>query len=88
MADWYFVIPPETISSIGEFPGTNHNFFTVQEIVLEFHLGDEVGGFVVVFEKLAQGSGTGFLGAFALAGELHGTDGSFAPAPCQIKIGN
>ena len=53
--------------------------FTVKEIVLEFLLGDLIGGFGIELGEHADRAGVGLLSAFPLAIELKGLDRSVIP---------
>jgi len=50
------------------------NVFPMKEIVLEFLLGDQVGGFAIELGKHANGAGIGLLSPFSFAIELKGLD--------------
>ena len=50
------------------------NIFPVQEVVLEFGLGDHVWGFVVELGEQTDFAARGFLSPFAFATELEGGD--------------
>ena len=51
----------------------------VEEIVLEFLLGDQIGGFAVELAEHANGAGVGLLSPFSFAVELKGLDRSVIP---------
>ena len=51
----------------------------MEEILLEFLLGDEIGGFVVEFGEHAHSTGVGLLGALAFAVQLQGLDQVLIP---------
>ena len=53
--------------------------FAVKEIVLEFLLGDLIGGFAIELGEHADRAGVGLLSAFPLAIELKGLDRSVIP---------
>ena len=55
------------------------NVLPVEEIVLEFLLSDQIGGFAVELGKHADRAGVGLLSAFPLAIELKGLDRSVIP---------
>jgi len=44
--------------------------FAVEEVVLEFLLGDKIGGFAIELRKHAHRAGVGLLRAFSFAVEL------------------
>ena len=48
--------------------------FAVEEVVLEFLLGDQVGGFAIELGEHSNGTGVGLLGPFPLAIELKSLD--------------
>jgi hypothetical protein len=50
------------------------NVLSTEEIVLEFLLGDQVGGFVIELGEHADGAGVGLLSPFPLAIELKSLD--------------
>jgi hypothetical protein len=47
---------------------------SVEEIVLEFLLGDQIGGFAIELGEHTDGAGIGLLGSFPFAVELKGLD--------------
>ena len=51
----------------------------VEEIVLEFLLGDQIGGFAIELGEHANGAGVGLLSPFPLAIELKSLDRSVIP---------
>jgi hypothetical protein len=55
------------------------NILAVEEIVLEFLLGDQVGGFVVELAEHANGAGVGLLSPFPFAIELKSLDRTVIP---------
>ena len=55
------------------------NVLPVEEIVLEFLLGDQIGGFAVELAEHANGAGVGLLSPFSFAIELKGLDRSVIP---------
>ena len=55
------------------------NVLAVEEIVLEFLLGDQIGGFPIELGEHADRAGVGLLSAFSFAVELKGLDGSVIP---------
>jgi hypothetical protein len=55
------------------------NVFPVEEIVLEFLLGDQIGGFAVELAEHANGAGVGLLSPFSFTIELKGLDRSVIP---------
>ncbi len=55
------------------------NVLPVEEIVLEFLLSDQIGGFAVELGKHANGAGIGLLSPFSFAIELKGLDRSVIP---------
>jgi hypothetical protein len=55
------------------------NVLSVEEIVLEFLLRDQVGGFAVELAEHANGAGVGLLSPFSFAVELKGLDRSVIP---------
>jgi len=55
------------------------NVLSVEEIVLEFLLGDQIGGFVVELAEHANGAGVGLLSPFSFAIELKSLDRSVIP---------
>ena len=55
------------------------NVFPVEEIVLEFLLSDQIGGFAVELGEHANGAGVGLLSPFSFAIELKGLDRSVIP---------
>ncbi len=55
------------------------NVFPLEEIVLEFLLGDQIGGFGIELGEHADRAGVGLLSAFPLAIELKGLDRSVIP---------
>ena len=66
-----------------ESNGTGHprpagDIGAVEEILPQFLIGDQIGGLVIVFSQLADGSGVGFLCARREAAKLHVLDHSFA----------
>ncbi len=52
---------------------------SAEKIVLEFLLGDQIGGFAIELGEHADGAGIGLLGAFSFAIELKGLDRSVIP---------
>ena len=46
------------------------NVFPLEEIVLEFLLGDHIGGFAIELGQHADGAGVGLLGSFPFAVEF------------------
>ena len=46
----------------------------MEEIVLEFLFGDQVGGFAIELDEHANGAGVGLLSPFSLAVELKSLD--------------
>ena len=48
--------------------------FPLEEIVLKFLFGDQIGGFAVELGEHADGAGVGLLSAFPFAVELKGLD--------------
>jgi hypothetical protein len=55
------------------------NVFALEEIVLEFLLGDEIRGFAIELGEHADGAGIGLLSPFSFAIELKGLDRSVIP---------
>ena len=55
------------------------NVLAVEEIVLEFLLGDQVGGFAIELGEHANGAGVGLLSPFPFAIELKSLDRSVIP---------
>jgi len=55
------------------------NVFPLEEIVLEFLLGDQIGGFAIELGQHANGAGVGLLSPFPFAVELKGLDRSVIP---------
>jgi hypothetical protein len=55
------------------------NVLSVEEIVLEFLLRDQVGGFAVELAEHANGAGVGLLSPLSFAVELKGLDCSVIP---------
>jgi len=55
------------------------NVFALEEIVLEFLLGDEIGGFAIELGEHADGAGVGLLSPFPFAVELKSLDRSVIP---------
>jgi len=55
------------------------NVLPVEEIVLEFLLADQVGGFVVELAEHANGAGVSLLSPFSFAVKLKGLDRSVIP---------
>ena len=55
------------------------NVFALEEIVLEFLLGDEIGGFAIELGEHADGVGVGLLSSFPFAVELKSLDRSVIP---------
>jgi hypothetical protein len=55
------------------------NVLSVEEIVLEFLLGDQIGGFAIELGEHANGAGVGLLSAFSFAIELKGLNRSVIP---------
>jgi hypothetical protein len=55
------------------------NVLPVEEIVLEFLLGDQIGGFAAELAEHANGAGVGLLSPFTFAIELKGLDRSVIP---------
>jgi hypothetical protein len=55
------------------------NVLPVEEIVLEFLLGDQIGSFAAELAEHANGSGIGLLSPFSFAIELKGLDRSVIP---------
>jgi hypothetical protein len=55
------------------------NVLPVEEIVLEFLLSDQIGGFAVELAEHANGAGVGLLSPFSFAIELKGLDRSVIP---------
>jgi len=55
------------------------NVLSVEEIVLEFLLRDQVGGFAVELTEHANGAGVGLLSPFSFSIELKGLDRSVIP---------
>ena len=53
--------------------------FSLQEIFLEFLLGDQIGGFAIELRKHAHRAGVGLLGAFPFSIELQGVDHTLIP---------
>jgi hypothetical protein len=53
--------------------------FPLEEIVLEFLLGDQIGGFAVELAEHAHGAGVGLLSPFSFTIELKGLDRSVIP---------
>jgi hypothetical protein len=53
--------------------------FAVEEVVLEFLLGDQVGGFAIELGEHANGAGVGLLSPFPFAIELKSLDRSVIP---------
>ncbi len=53
--------------------------FPVEEVVLEFLLSDQIGGFTVELAEHANGAGVGLLSPFSFAVELKGLDRSVIP---------
>ena len=53
--------------------------FAVEEVVLEFLLGDQVGGFAIELGEHANGAGVSLLSPFSFAVELKGLDRSVIP---------
>jgi hypothetical protein len=66
--------------------------FAVEEVVLEFLLGDQVGGFAIELGEHANGAGVGLLSPFPFAIELKSLDRSVIPlclhdtSPFSIKM--
>jgi hypothetical protein len=66
--------------------------FAVEEVVLEFLLGDQVGGFAIELGEHANGAGVGLLSPFPFAIELKSLDRSVIPlclhdtSPFSIRI--
>ena len=55
------------------------NIFTLQEILLEFLLRNQIGGFVTELSKHTHRAGVGLLGAFPLSIELQDIDHTLIP---------
>ncbi len=55
------------------------NVFSVEKIVLEFLLGDQIGGFAIELGQHADGAGVGLLSSFPFAVELKSLDRSVIP---------
>jgi hypothetical protein len=55
------------------------NVFPLEKIVLEFLLGDQIGGFAIELGEHADGAGVGLLGSFPLAVELKSLNRSVIP---------
>ena len=55
------------------------NVFSVEKIVLEFLLGDQIGGFAIELGEHADGAGVGLLGSFPFAVELKSLNRSVIP---------
>ena len=55
------------------------NVLAVKEIVLEFLLGDQIGGFTIELGQHADGAGVGLLSSFPFAVELKSLDRSVIP---------
>lgn len=53
--------------------------FAVEKVLLQFVLGDEVGGFTVELHQQAHLAGIGVLGALRQSGKLQGLHRSFVP---------
>ena len=71
------VFEEEAYAAIGDAHGIGGpviNVFAVEEVVLEFLLGDQIGGFVVELAEHANGAGVGLLSSFPLAIELKSLD--------------
>jgi len=76
------VLVEETYSAIADAHGIGGpmiDVLAVEEIILEFLLGDQVGGFTIELAEHANGTGVGLLSAFSFAVELKGLDGSVIP---------
>ena len=71
------VFEEEAYAAIGDTHGIGRpviNVLAMEEVVLEFLLGDQVGGFVVELAEHANGAGVGLLSSFPLAIELKSLD--------------
>ena len=55
------------------------NVFPVEEVFLEFLLGDQVGGFAIELGEHADRAGVGLLSPLSFAVELKGLDRSVIP---------
>ena len=55
------------------------NVFALEKIVLEFLLGDQIGGFAIELGEHADGAGVGLLSSFPFAVELKSLDRSVIP---------
>jgi hypothetical protein len=76
------VFVEEAYAAIGDAHGIGGpviNVLAVEEVVLEFLLGDQIGGFAVELGEHANGAGVGLLSSFPLAIELKGLDRSVIP---------
>lgn len=71
------VFEEEAYAAIGDAHGIGRpviNVLAVKEVVLEFLLGDQIGGFVVELAEHANGAGVGLLSSFPFAIELKSLD--------------
>ena len=68
-----------TIADAHGIGGPVIHVLSVEEVVLEFLLGDQVRGFGVELAEHAGGAGIGLLSSFSSAVELKGLDGSVIP---------
>lgn len=76
------VFEEEAYAAIADAHGIGRpviNVLPVEEIVLEFLLGDQIGGFSVELAEHADGARVGLLSPFPLAVELKGLDRSVIP---------
>ncbi len=72
----------ETYAAIADAHGIGRpviDVFSVEEVVLEFLLGDQVGGFAIELSEHANGAGVGLLSPFPFAIELKSLDRSIIP---------
>ncbi len=61
------------------FGGPFTDIFAVEEVVLEFPFGDEVGSFAIEVDEHAQGAGVSLLSSFSFSVELKVLDHSLIP---------
>ena len=76
------VFEEEANSAIADAHGVGGpviDVFPVEEVVLEFLLSDQIGGFAVELGEHANGAGVGLLSAFSFAIELKSLDRSVIP---------
>lgn len=81
-----------TIADAHGIGGPVINVFALEEIVLEFLLGDQIGGFAIELGEHTDGAGIGLLSPLPFAIELKGLDRSVIPlcfhdtSPFSVRV--